>query len=101
MSPEKTKVKKVKSDKKRIECGFRFEEHHFEREFDREGRENGDQRREICFEWEICNERVNKVEEKKERKKEGTYVKRAMWWRDKISYGRLLHLSSKSTVVLR
>ena len=62
-------MKKVKSDKKRIECGFRFEEHHFKREFDREGRENGDQQREICFEWEIRNERVNKVKERKERKK--------------------------------
>ena len=29
-------------------------------------------------EWEICNERVNKVEERKERKKEGNYVKWAM-----------------------
>ena len=46
---EKTKVKKVKSDKKRIECGFHFEEHHFKREFDREGRENGDQHWEIWF----------------------------------------------------
>ena len=31
--------------------------------------------------------------EGKEQRKEGTYVKRAMWWRDKLSYGRLLHLS--------
>ena len=51
--------------------------------------------------WEICIKRVNKVGERKERKNEGTHVKRAMWWRDKTSYGRLLHLSSKSTVVLR
>ena len=36
--------------------------------------------------------------ERKEQKKEGTYVKRAMWWRDKISYGRLLHLSNKSKI---
>ena len=35
------------------------------------------------------------MEERKERRKEGTYVKRAIWWRDKISYGGLLHLSSK------
>ena len=38
--------------------------------------------------------------ERKERRKEGTYVKRAIWWRDKISYGGLLHLSSKSKVVI-
>ena len=31
---EKTKVKKVKSDKKRIVCGFHFKEHHFKRESD-------------------------------------------------------------------
>ena len=48
---EKTKVKKVKSDKKRIVCGFHFEEYHFKRESDREGRENGDQQREIRL-WE-------------------------------------------------
>ena len=51
--------------------------------------------------WEICNERVNKVGERKERRKGGSYVKRAMWWRDKISYGRLLHVSTKSKVVIR
>ena len=48
---EKTKVKKVKSDKKRIVSGFHFEEYHFKRESDREGRENGDQQREIRL-WE-------------------------------------------------
>ena len=48
---EKTKVKKVKSDKKWIVCGFHFEEYHFKRESDREGRENGDQQREIRL-WE-------------------------------------------------
>ena len=32
----------------------------------------------------VISERVNKVVEWKERGKEGTYVKRAMWWRDKI-----------------
>ena len=32
----------------------------------------------------VISERVNKVVEWKERRKEGTYVKRAMWWRDKI-----------------
>ena len=48
---EKTKVKKVKSDKKRIVCGFHFEEYHFKRESDREVRENGDQQREIRL-WE-------------------------------------------------
>ena len=42
-------MKKVKSDKKRIECGFHFEEHHFKREFDREGRDKGDQQREMRF----------------------------------------------------
>ena len=40
-------MKKVKSDKKRIACGFHFKEYHFKRESDREGRENGDQQREI------------------------------------------------------
>ena len=45
----------------------------------------------------VISERVNKVVEWKERRKEGTYVKRAMWWRDKIiSYGRLLYLCRKS-----
>ena len=44
---ERTKVKKVKNDKKRIVCGFHFEEHHFKRESDREGRENDYQQREI------------------------------------------------------
>ena len=48
---ERTKVEKVKSDKKKIVCGFHFEEHHFKRESDREGRENGDQQREIRL-WE-------------------------------------------------
>ena len=32
----------------------------------------------------VISERVNKVVEWKERGKEGTYAKRAMWWRDKI-----------------
>ena len=32
----------------------------------------------------VISERVNKVVEWKERRKEGNYVKRAMWWRDKI-----------------
>ena len=41
---EKTKVKKVKSEK-RIVCGFYFKEHHFKRESDLEGRENGGQQR--------------------------------------------------------
>ena len=36
--------------------------------------------------------------EGKEQRKEGTYVKQAMWWRDKLSYGRLLHLSNKSKI---
>ena len=40
-------VKKVKSDKKRIVFGFHFEENYFKREPNREGRENGDQKREI------------------------------------------------------
>ena len=40
-------MKKVKSDKKGIVSGFHFEEYHFKRESDREGRENGDQQREI------------------------------------------------------
>ena len=44
---EKTKVKKVKSDKKKILSSFHFEEHHFKRESDREGRENDYQQREI------------------------------------------------------
>ena len=48
---EKTKVKKVKSDKKRIVCGFHFEEYHLKRESDREGRESSDQQREIRL-WE-------------------------------------------------
>ena len=39
--------------------------------------------------------------ERKELRKEGICVKRAMWWRDKFSNGRLLHLSSKSEVVIR
>ena len=51
--------------------------------------------------WETCNERVNKVGERKERRKEGTHVKRVIWRRDKISYGRLLHVSNKSKVVIR
>ena len=39
-------MKKVKSDKKRIVCGFHFEEYHFKRESDPEGREKvGQQRR--------------------------------------------------------
>ena len=32
----------------------------------------------------VISERVNKVVEWKEHRKEGTYAKRAMWWRDKI-----------------
>ena len=48
---ERTKVKKVKSDEKKIVCGFHFEEHHFKRESDREGRENDYQQREIRL-WE-------------------------------------------------
>ena len=39
--------------------------------------------------------------ERKEVRKEDSYVKRALWWRNKISNGRLLHLSSKSKVVIR
>ena len=32
----------------------------------------------------VISERVNKVVEWKEHRKEGTYAKRAMWWRDRI-----------------
>ena len=89
----------MKSDKKGIVSGFRLEENHFKRESDQKGRQkqskgrwgSGNQR-------EICNEMVKYVVGWKERKKEGTYVKRAMWWRGKISYGRLLHLSSKEVI---
>ena len=98
---EKTKMKKVKAIRRELYVAFISKNIILKESLTlREGKTVTSIGR-YGSEWEICNERVNKVEERKERKKEGTYVKRAMWWRDKISYERLLHLSSKSTVVLR
>ena len=74
---EGTKVKKVKNDKKRIVLYVAFISKNI-----------------------ILKERLVVIE-RKERRKEGTYVKRAMWWRDKLSHGRLLRLSRKSKVAIR
>ena len=91
---EGTKVKKVKNDKKAncTVCGFHFKEHHFKRESDCET---------LRISGRFTTKGLNKVIERKERRKEGTYVKRAMWWRDKLSHGRLLRLSRKSKVAIR
>ena len=74
---EGTKVKKLKNDKKRIVLYVAFISKNI-----------------------ILKERLVVIE-RKERRKGGTYVKRAMWWRDKLSHGRLLRLSRTSKVAIR